>query len=82
MHGVVMCCYDVVRGCVTSVKVVGKKTDSACADGDDTTLLGLPSSVMVTRAPCPDLSVWRCPRRCQLSGWSRAGPSTGRSSPR
>ena len=48
MHGVVMCCYDVVRGCVTSVKVVGKKTDSACADGDYTT-----GSAFCHGHPCP-----------------------------
>ena len=48
MHGVVMCCYDVVRGCVTSVKVVGKKTDSACADGDYTT-----GSALCHGHPCP-----------------------------
>ena len=49
MHGVVMCCYDVVRGCVTSVKVVGKKTDSACADGDYTT----GSAFFCHGHPCP-----------------------------
>lgn len=49
MHDVVMCCYDVVCGCVTSVKVVGKKTDSACADGDYTT----GSAFFCHGHPCP-----------------------------